>query len=168
MIPFFVFLFCLFATYGTYLLITRKTAEQRAKVNKRLADLVAFSGVSVDPAVQIAREDRMSEVPLFSRLLGNQPLATKLKLMIEQPDLQLTVTKLILFPVLAGTLDTLAAAVITPFLGIQLLVGAIAACLPYLHVLWKRKKRLNRFLADLPDALELMGRALAAGHAFTE
>jgi tight adherence protein B len=40
--------------------------------------------------------------------------------------------------------------------------------LPFLHVLAKRKKRLNRFLQLLPDALDLMSRGLSAGHAFTE
>src|SRR5262249_16155067 len=39
---------------------------------------------------------------------------------------------------------------------------------PFLHVVWKRKKRLHKFLTDLPDTLELMSRALAAGHAFSE
>ncbi len=32
----------------------------------------------------------------------------------------------------------------------------------------KRKKRLNKFLQLLPDALDLMSRGLSAGHAFTE
>ena len=168
MIPFFVFLFCLFATYGTYLLVTRKTAEQRAKVNQRLSDLLAFTTASPDPGVQIAREDMMSEIPLINRLLGDRPTATKIKLMIEQADLQLTVSRLLLFSVLAGIMAFLATSMVTPMLGLQFLLGAIAACVPFLHVLWKRKKRLNKFLADLPDALELMSRALAAGHAFTE
>jgi tight adherence protein B len=168
MIPFFVFLFCLFATYGTYLLVTRKTADQRAKVNQRLADLLAFSTAASDPAVQIARDDLMSDIPLLNRLIGDRPAAAKIKLMIEQADLQLTVSRLFLFSGLAGILAFLATAMITPMLGLHLIVGGTAACVPFLHVLYKRKKRLNRFLADLPDALELMSRALAAGHAFTE
>jgi tight adherence protein B len=48
------------------------------------------------------------------------------------------------------------------------LAGIVTACVPFLHVLWKRKKRLDKFLSDLPDTLELMSRALASGHAFTE
>jgi len=42
------------------------------------------------------------------------------------------------------------------------------ALVPFIHVLWKRKKRFDKFLEHLPDALELMSRALSAGHAFSE
>ncbi len=168
MIPFFVFLFCLFATYGTYLLVTRKTQEQRAKVNQRLVDVLAFSASSANPDVQIARTDLMSEIPFFNRFLGNLPSATRLKLVIEQADLHLTVSRLILFSGIAAILAFLATSWVTDLLPLQLIFGIIAGCVPYLHVLWKRKKRLNKFLADFPDTLELMSRALAAGHAFTE
>src|SRR5688500_20320504 len=37
-----------------------------------------------------------------------------------------------------------------------------------MHVLAKRKKRMNKFLRLLPDALDLISRGLSAGHAFTE
>ncbi len=168
MIPFVIFLFCLFATYSAYLIVTRKTAEQRAQVNQRLSDALAFTADSPDPAVQIAREDLMSEIPLLNRLLGDLPTATKLKLLIEQANLDLTVTKLLMFSGVAGLLGFLAASAVMPLLAFRLLVAALAACAPFLHVLYKRKKRLNRFLADLPEALELMSRALAAGHAFSE
>lgn len=168
MIPFVIFLFCLFATYSAYLIVTRKTAEQRAQVNQRLSDVLAFTADSPDPAVQIAREDLMSEIPLLNRLLSGLPTATKLKLLIEQANLDLTVTKLLLFSGVAGLLGFLAASVVMPLLAFKLLVAALAACAPFLHVLYKRKKRLNQFLADLPEALELMSRALAAGHAFSE
>ncbi|PYS46079.1 MAG: hypothetical protein DMF68_20355 [Acidobacteria bacterium] len=47
-------------------------------------------------------------------------------------------------------------------------IPALNRALLQLHVFWKRKKRLNKFLEHLPDALELMSRALSAGHAFSE
>jgi tight adherence protein B len=46
--------------------------------------------------------------------------------------------------------------------------GLIATALPFAHIAMKRKKRMNRFLQLLPDALDLMSRGLSAGHAFTE
>jgi tight adherence protein B len=168
MIPFIIFLFFLFATYSAYLIVTRRTAEQRAQVNQRLSDVLAFTASSPDPAVQIAREDLMSEIPLLNRLLGGLPTATKLKLLIEQANLDLTVTKLLMFSGMAGLLGFLAVSWVMPMLAVRLLAAALAACVPFLHVLYKRKKRLNRFQADLPEALELMSRALAAGHAFSE
>jgi tight adherence protein B len=40
--------------------------------------------------------------------------------------------------------------------------------LPFVHVWWKRKKRFDAFLEELPDALDLVSRALSAGHGFSE
>jgi tight adherence protein B len=168
MIPFFVFLFFLFATYGVFLLATRKTAEQRAQVNRRLADVLAFTSVSPDPDIQIARNELMSEIPTLNRLLGGVPIATNLRIWIEQADLDLTVSRLLMFSVFAAVMAFLATSMLTPLILAQVLVGVLAACVPFAYVLWKRKQRLHKFLCDLPDALELMSRALAAGHAFTE
>ncbi len=49
-----------------------------------------------------------------------------------------------------------------------LLLAIPAAALPILHVSMKRKKRMRKFNAQLPDTLDLFGRSLAVGHAFSE
>jgi tight adherence protein B len=48
------------------------------------------------------------------------------------------------------------------------LAGLVTASLPFVHVWWRRRKRFNDFLEHLPDALDLISRALSAGHAFSE
>jgi tight adherence protein B len=52
-----------------------------------------------------------------------------------------------------------------PFL--PFIVGGGLATLPALYVLRKKKKRMAKFEKQLPEALELIARALRAGHAFT-
>ena len=44
------------------------------------------------------------------------------------------------------------------------IAGLIMAVLPYVWLVFKRRKRLKKFAAQLPDALELIARALRAGH----
>lgn len=41
---------------------------------------------------------------------------------------------------------------------------ALLAPIPFLYVLWLRKQRLDKFAAQLSEALELVARALRAGH----
>jgi tight adherence protein B len=167
MIPFFVFLFCLFGTYATYLIATRKTAEQRARVQKRLSDILVYSADTEDAQVQLARMEMLSEMPFLNQFLLEMPIAKKLRLYIDQADLHLTVMRLFLFSALAGMLAAMTISFVTYLLPIIILTGVVAATVPFIHLMWKRKKRLDRFLADLPDALELMSRALSAGHAFS-
>jgi tight adherence protein B len=69
---------------------------------------------------------------------------------------------------MAGILGGLAASVLTVFIPLMLLAGVVCAALPLAHVWWRRKKRFDAFLEQLPDALDLVSRALSAGHAFSE
>lgn len=73
-----------------------------------------------------------------------------------------------MFSVMAGILALVAVSLITISLPLIVLAGLFAASLPFIHVWWKRRQRFNAFLENLPDALELMARALSAGHAFSE
>jgi tight adherence protein B len=65
-------------------------------------------------------------------------------------------------------LGALASSVLTVFIPIMVLGGLACASLPFVHVWWRRKKRFDSFLEQLPDALDLISRALSAGHAFPE
>lgn len=50
-----------------------------------------------------------------------------------------------------------------PFKPFAIVTGIGLACLPYMYVSWKRKKRLGKFSEYLPDALSMMCNALKAG-----
>ena len=88
--------------------------------------------------------------------------------MLDQADLHITVTRLVMFSAMSGLLAAMAASVVTVMLVLIVAAGLAASSIPFLHVLWARNKRLNKFLEHLPDTLELMSRALQAGHAFPE
>jgi tight adherence protein B len=51
---------------------------------------------------------------------------------------------------------------------VAVLFALLASGLPIFYVTRKRKKRLLRFNAQLPDTLDLLSRSLAVGHAFSE
>ena len=46
-------------------------------------------------------------------------------------------------------------------------VGALAACLPFAYVRYARGQRLLKFEEQFPEAIDLLARALRAGHALT-
>src|SRR5918911_3491253 len=168
MIPFLVFTFCLFLTFGAYLLATRGTEKRRARLQQRLAEALLHSASAEDVEVQLARQELMSEIPLMNRALLQVPIATRLKRMLDQADLHITVTRLLMFSLMAALLAGLAASMVAISWFVIISAAIAAGAAPFLHVLYKRKRRLNAFLEHLPDALELMSRALSAGHAFSE
>jgi len=165
---FLIFIFCMFLVFGAYLLATHGTDAKRARLQKRLADALLHSAHAEDVDVVLARNELMSEIPTLNRIFLQLQIATRLKRMLDQADLHITVSRLLMFAAMAGILGALAAVELTASILIAILVGVIAASVPFIHVWWKRKKRFDSFLEHLPDALDLMSRALSAGHAFSE
>jgi tight adherence protein B len=49
---------------------------------------------------------------------------------------------------------------------VALAAAAVDGCLPVLMVMRLRTKRFRRFEAQFPDAIDLLSRAIRAGHAF--
>lgn len=168
LISFLVFIFCLFLVLAAYLLATRSTDAKRARLQQRLAEALLHSAHTEDVEVLLARQELMSEIPALNRALLNLQVATRLKRVLDQADLEITVTRLLMFSLMAGMLAGLAASMITFSFLVVIVCGLFGAVIPFIHVFWKRKKRFDKFLEHLPDALELMSRALSAGHAFSE
>jgi tight adherence protein B len=168
LIPFFVFLAGLFMVYALYLVTSRSSDAKRALLKERLADAIRSSAHSTDEDVQLARQELMSEIPWVNRILLGMQVTSRLKEIIDQADSQITVMRLVLFSLTAGVLAFLAVTMLSPSLLMALFFGVVATALPFFHILSKRRKRLNKFLQLLPDALDLMSRGLSAGHAFTE
>jgi tight adherence protein B len=168
MLPFLVFIFCLFAVLAAYLLATRGSDARRVRLRQRLEDVLIHSGHTEDVEVLLAREELMSEIPSLNRLLVQARSALRLKRVLDQADLQITVTRLVMFSMMAGILGALAVSMLTASIPLIAVAGLAGAAVPFIHVFWTRKKRFDKFLEHLPDALELISRALSAGHAFPE
>jgi tight adherence protein B len=168
LLSFLVFIFALFLVLGAYLAATHSTDTKRKKLQKRLSEALLHSGHTEDIEVILARNELMSEIPALNRMLLRVQTALQLKRMLDQADLHITPSRLIMFSGMAAILALLAVSVVSVSLPLIALGGVVAALLPFLHVWWKRKQRFNQFLEHLPDALELMSRALSAGHAFSE
>ncbi len=167
-ISFLVFVFALFLVLGAYLLATHSTDQKRQRLQKRLSEALLHSAHAEDVEVVLARNELMSEIPWVNRTLISMQSALQLKRMLDQADLHITPSRLLMFSFMSGLLGALAASVLTVFVPLMILGGLVTASLPLVHVWWKRKKRFDAFLEHLPDTLDLMSRALSAGHAFPE
>jgi tight adherence protein B len=168
MISFLVFLFGLFLVLGAYLFATQGTDAKRARLRQRLSEALLHSAHTEDVEIILARNELMSEIPWVNRLLIRVQAALQLKRMLDQADLHITPSRLVMFSGMAGLLAALAASVVSVSILLMFGSGVLAASVPFVHLWWKRKKRFDHFLEHLPDALDLMSRALSAGHAFSE
>jgi len=168
LISFLVFVFALFAVLGAYLGATRGSDAKRRRLRQRMNEALLHSAHVDDVEILLARNELMSEIPWMNRVLIELQATLHLKKMLDQADLHITPSRLLMFSVMAGILAALAVSMLTINLLLVALGGLVAGAIPLVHVWWKRKKRFDQFLEHLPDALDLISRALSAGHAFAE
>ncbi len=114
----------------------------------------------------IVRTDNYSKVPLFNRILKNIPLVGSLKKLKDQANAPQSVGFYIFLSLVLGLAG--AAFVIFTRSGplALVLVTGIGLFLPWARLGLKKKKRMDRFRRQLPEAMELIARSLRAGHAF--
>ncbi len=86
--------------------------------------------------------------------------------LLKQSGAMFTVTGLIQRMVAAGIVGLVVAFIL--FRSVLALTGLAAAFLPLLYLSWTAGRRARAISAQLPDALDLIGRSLQAGHGLSD
>jgi tight adherence protein B len=113
----------------------------------------------------LLKSDSLSSISFWDNVLARVDYVEIMKVRIAEAGLQWSVGRLTALMLLVGAiaLGILAHVSGTPWW--MTLGGAIVASLvPYMYVLALRRRRLETFESQFPDALDSLGRALRAGH----
>ncbi|MBW3660048.1 MAG: type II secretion system F family protein [Gemmatimonadetes bacterium] len=120
-----------------------------------------------DPFGDLFRDEELTDVRWLKPLVARLPHARDLQHLIDQADLDWRVGSFVLYTVGGAVGFGLAAWVMTKLAIVALAAAAFGATLPYLYVKRKKAKRIERFEEHFPEAIDLLGRAIRAGHAFS-
>ncbi len=165
-----LFIVCCFiavvlALEGGYLAWSNSRGEDARRVRRRLRALHA--GSHGQEASALLRQQAHQQSSRFEQMLLSLPQAHHLERLLLQANDQKPISHFAatcLFAAVAGLL--IAVILHVPFwLYLVLMAGGVA--LPCIVLLRKRRKRLQAFEQQLPEALDLLSRALRAGHAFS-
>ncbi len=152
------------AIEGGYLLWNDRRGPEVQRLERRLRSLSA--GQHGTEVGSLLKQRNLSDTPWVDQLLLALPRISSLDRLLEQTGSSITVARFLLFTLLSAAGTLLALLVLrTPFF-FATIMAAFAAAVPLLLVLRMRSKRLHKFDEQLPEALDLMSRALRAGHAF--
>jgi tight adherence protein B len=134
------------------------------KIKKRLE---ALSSAAHDISItDIRKKKTLSKIPFINNLLSGAGPVRRLERLLMQADSKYPIGFfLLLAAVLAFSGYTFGLLAFRHQL-ISLLLSVLLACSPICYLLLKKKKRIARFEAQLPEALDLIARALRSGHAF--
>lgn len=116
---------------------------------------------------KLVKQRALSDIPGLQRVLQRMPRAYQLDRMLVQSGLEWTVSGLLLSCAILFAMGVMAAVMLRQPMELALLVGAALSVLPWLYLQRKRHQRLALMERQLPEALDLITRALRAGHAFS-
>lgn len=153
-------------TYGLYwMLFLRPEGREQAALRGRLR---SATGAAVPAADALEQPQAvMSRVGVLNVLLERSGgLSGPLERLVTQSGLKITVGVLLLSSALAAGAVFLAVTLATHSSLAAMVAAAGAAAIPTVIVRYMRTRRLATFEAQFPEAVEMMARALRAGHAF--
>jgi tight adherence protein B len=139
--------------------------SEQEKLQRRLKKIAVRESPAGIPDIVMKKE--LSSVPLLHRLLSRTPGVERLDRLIQQADVDYTPSVFVLLSLVLGLAGYLACVLLGSAGPVAVAIGACALLSPLFYLRYRKKKRMARFQAQLPEALELIARALRAGHAFT-
>jgi tight adherence protein B len=129
------------------------------ELKRRLQTLGSPTG-----GIQLLRERRVASSQLMHDLLSGLGFVEDLERLLEQTDSTSTVAGLLFKTIALGVIGVGLSFILRHPL-LALLLGPFFAAIPMLIVLSRRAERATKISEQLPETLDMMARAVKAGHA---
>ena len=136
----------------------------RKKIRKRLK--IFSSPKNKDGLPDILQKKLLSDVPVLNKIFLHIPGLQRLNRLLQQANAQYRLGVFILVIILLALTGFFAVFLITGNYVLSIIIAPALAGIPFLYLCLKKKKRMEKFQKQLPEALELIARSLKAGHSF--
>jgi tight adherence protein B len=157
-----IFLSFFFLIRGIFLFLANPERLHRRRLKKRLREM---EGLDPSLITNTLLKKASLEISLLDRILVKFRFFSQLQTMMLQADLAWNMGTFLVVAGLSGLV--LAGVGLVRWGGWAAVAGgALGLFIPYKILARKRKRRLQKFEKQLPDALDLLARGLRAGHAF--
>jgi tight adherence protein B len=138
--------------------------QVRKRLQQRLADIDRGSDLS--GITSLLRQRYLEELSPVEAMLESLPFMEALRSTIEQAGHRYRAYRVLLLAILLGVAAGVVCWTFTRILPAAMAVAVIVFALPFLKIRIDRAQRFARFDEQLPDAIDVMRRALMAGHPF--
>ena len=161
-----VFIAVAFLSIGLFFLFgDRAEAREKKRIRQELS---ALSRDTYDRVIDITRRRQpLSDIPWLNEILSRMPLAYRGHRLLVQADLKVSIGYFMLLSLLIAMVALLFVQLLSSSMALALIAAVCAGLAPSGYALFLKNRRMKKFEAQLPDALNLMAKALKAGHAFS-
>src|SRR6266478_466131 len=157
------FILILIVTFAVLVYFLRPTATETA-VQQRLESIEENRAVEGD-STTILRQQALSATPWLDEFLREIPGSVELAKLIRQAGQTWQVGSLLLLSLMVIVGVASLAALAIPNIVLSVLFGIAVGLSPYVFLFIARERRFRQCDAQVPEAADLMARALRAGHA---
>jgi len=137
--------------------------EQR-RLGRRLQEVGPLTEIAADSS--LVQQRRTGALPAVDRLLATTSAGPRLTTLLEQAGSHMTPGTLALACIVSGLAAAMLVRLVTPHALAMVVAGLAGGAAPVLRLFRSRTTRMRRFEEQFPDALDLLSRAIRAGHAF--
>lgn len=150
---------------AAYMGVRRLGKSESRNIRKRLRTISAGGGGLAE--VDIVRKRMLSEMPWLHSFLLKIARIHELDRLLEQANTRMPLGFFVLLSLLLAATVFAGGRMIRMNLVIVVIFALLSAYMPFLYLLFLKRKRMAKFQEQLPDVLDLIARALKAGHAFS-
>lgn len=161
-----IFLSVILLVEGTYFCYHKYISPQSRNLKRRLRGGAARPKEGME-SLEILRQRKLSDLPWLNDILSSMSNLGGLEKILQQANSQMPVGVFLLLSGVLGVAGMVIAAIMDYPLLVAGGVGLVCLMLPLIKIKMQRTKRFKTFEHQLPEALDLMARALRAGHAFS-
>ena len=159
-----IFAVCVFVIEMCHYAYRTIRNPDRRKIRKRLRRIASGK---YGNEVSILRRRTLSEVPFFNRILLKISIVERFDRLLQQADVQYPLGFFILLTIFLAFIGFLGGSLVTRNYVLSTIIAVFLGGIPVFYIRSRKKRRMKKFQGQLPDALELIARALRAGHAFS-
>ncbi|NMG43078.1 pilus assembly protein TadB [Aromatoleum toluvorans] len=159
-----VFIAVVLALEGGFLWWNATHSAEAQRLSRRLEEVA--TGVTQERPRTLLKDPKGTGSEFGDRILEAIPHLHGLNRLIVQSRLNLSFAQFVGWTLGLAALGFILALVLKLHIVVALIAAALLALIPLIYVVRARKKHMETFERQLPEALDLMGRALRAGHAF--
>src|SRR5512147_1350333 len=145
--------------------LEQRTAQARL-IKERLAAIDQATARQPSEELALLRDEMLSGIPALNRLLLRSQRAGRLQAWLSQGALKTRAGKFLLITGCLAAIGGMLTFGITRswmFAGVSAMVGAAG---PFIYAGSKRSRRFRNFEQEFPQAIDLLARAVRAGHSF--
>ncbi len=155
------------AVLGAFLAVTKLPGFLlRRKLTTRLQEVTAADVPEAEDGEALVKERHLGPLPGLDRFAGGTARGFALAHWIEQSGVRLSISALLLIALGSAAIAGLIVATALRMRVGWALGGVLGFAVPFLFLKVKRTRRMRAFEEAFPEALDLVSRALKAGHAF--